>query len=52
MIFEDVPNDTLTNLIFEGQAENHTAKEVHTALGLHGGYSAEEHSVPAMLLHQ
>jgi hypothetical protein len=32
--------------------EDHIVKEVHTALGLPGGYPAEEQSVPATLLCQ
>jgi hypothetical protein len=50
LIFKVVPPDTLANLILEGQAEDLTAKEAHTALGLPRGYLAKEHSVPAMLL--
>ncbi len=51
-IFKDVPPDTLADLILEGQAEDHTAKEACTALGLPGGYLAEEHSISATLLRQ
>jgi hypothetical protein len=51
-IFEDVPPETLADLIIEGQAEDHIAKEARTVLGLPGGYLAEEHSVPATLLRQ
>ncbi len=51
-IFEDVPPDTLCDLIQEGLAEDHTAKKARTALGLPGGYPADEHSVPATLLRQ
>jgi hypothetical protein len=51
-IFKDMPPDILTHLILEGQAEDHTAKEARTALGLPGGYLAEKHGVPAMLLRQ
>jgi hypothetical protein len=47
-----VPPDTLTDLILEGQAQDHTAKEAGKALGLPGGYLAEEHGVPAMLFRQ
>jgi hypothetical protein len=48
-IFEDVPPDALYDLILEGLAEDHTAKETRTALGLPGGYEAENHSIPAVL---
>ncbi len=51
-IFEDVPPDALYDLIQEGFAEDHTAKEAHTALGLPSSYEAENHSIPAVLLHQ
>jgi hypothetical protein len=51
-IFKDLLPDTLADLILEGQAEDHTAKEARTALGLPGGYCAEEHSVLATLLCQ
>jgi hypothetical protein len=37
-IFEDMPPDTLADLILEGQAEDHTMKEACTALGLPRGY--------------
>jgi hypothetical protein len=47
-----MPLDTLANLILEGQAQDHTAKEAYTALGLPRGYSAKKHSAPAMLLCQ
>ncbi len=36
--FEDVLPDTLTDLILEGQAEDHTVKEACMMLGLPGGY--------------
>jgi hypothetical protein len=51
-IFEDVPPDALYDLILEGLAEDHTAKEARTALGLPGGYEAKNHSLPAVLLRQ
>jgi hypothetical protein len=51
-IFEDVPPDALYDLIQEGLAEDHTAKEARTALGLPSGYEAKNHSIPAVLLHQ
>ncbi len=51
-IFEDVPPDTLCNLIQEGLAEDHTTKEARTALGLPRGYPANEYSVLATLLRQ
>jgi hypothetical protein len=51
-VFKDVPPDTLTDLIQQGQVEDHTAKEVCTALGFPRGYPAKEHSVPATLLCQ
>jgi transposase InsO family protein len=51
-IFEDVPPDALYDLILEGLAEDHTAKEARTALGLPGGYEAENHCILAVLLRQ
>ncbi len=51
-IFEDVPHDALYDLILEGLADDHTAKEARTALGLPGSYEAENHSIPAVLLCQ
>jgi hypothetical protein len=51
-IFEDLPPDSLLDLIREGLAEDYTAKEARTALGLLGGFPAEEHSLLAMLLRQ
>jgi hypothetical protein len=51
-IFEGVPLDSLFDFICEDLAEHYTAKEARTALGLPGGLSAEEHSIPAMLLCQ
>jgi hypothetical protein len=49
-IFEDVPPTTLTNLILEGEAEDHTTKEARTALSIPWNHLAEECSIPAMLL--
>ncbi len=51
-IFKEVPLEALADLILEGQAEDHIAKEARMALGLSGGYLAEEHSILAMLLCQ
>jgi hypothetical protein len=51
-IFKDVPPDSLLNLIREGLAEDYTAKEARTALGLLGGFPAKEHSIPTTLLRQ
>jgi hypothetical protein len=39
LIFEDVPPNTLCDLVQEGLAEDHTAKETRTALGLPRGLS-------------
>ncbi len=50
-VFNDAPSNTLTDLILEGQAEDHTAKEARTELGLPRGYSADELSVLATLLY-
>jgi D-mannonate dehydratase len=47
-----VPPDALYDLILEGLAEDHTAKEARTALGLPGGYEAENHSILTVLLRQ
>jgi hypothetical protein len=47
-----MPPDTLADLILEGQAKDHTTNKARMVLGLRGGYSAEEHSVAAMPLHQ
>jgi hypothetical protein len=49
-VFEDVHPDTFTDLIQQGQVEDHIAIEDCTALGLPRGYQAEEHSVSAMVL--
>jgi hypothetical protein len=51
-IVEDVPPDTLADLIPEGKAKDHTPRDVRTVLGLSVGYSTEEHSGPAALLRQ
>jgi hypothetical protein len=39
-IFEDVPQDTLAELILQNQAEDHTTKKTHMALSFTGGYLA------------
>ncbi len=44
-----MPLNTLTDLILDSQAEDHTVKEVCITLGLPGGYLAEEHSILATL---
>jgi hypothetical protein len=51
-IFKVVSPDTLAKLILGGQADDHTAKEARTALGLPRGYAAEEYSFPATLIRQ
>jgi hypothetical protein len=51
-IFEDVPPNTVADLILEDQAEDHTRMEACTALGLTIGNSAKEHSILATLLCQ
>jgi hypothetical protein len=51
-IFEDMPPDSLLNLICEGLAEDYTAKEARTALGLLSKFPAENYSIPATLLRQ
>jgi hypothetical protein len=51
-IFENVPPDTIADLILEGLAEDHTAKGVCLALGLPRDYPAKVHSVTATLLCQ
>jgi hypothetical protein len=51
-IFEDVPHDSLLNLIREGLAEDYTAKKARTALGPPGGFLAENYSISATLLRQ
>ncbi len=51
-VFKDVPPDTLTNLIQQGQVEEHITKEVRIALGFPRGYPAEKHSILATLLCQ
>ncbi len=52
LIFEDMLPDTLCDLIEEGLADDHTAKEARTVQGLPGGYPAEKHSALTTLLHQ
>jgi hypothetical protein len=51
-MFEDVPHDSLLDLICEGLAKDYTAKEARTALGLPGGFPAKNHSIQATLLCQ
>jgi hypothetical protein len=51
-MFKDVPPDSLLDLIREDLAEDYTAKEARTTLGLPGGFPAENYSIPATLLRQ
>jgi hypothetical protein len=51
-IFENVPRDSLADLILKGQADDFTMKKARTALGLPGDSLAEVYSVLATLLHQ
>ncbi len=48
LIFNDVPPVSLLNFICEGLAEDYTAKEARTALGLPSGFLAKEYSILAM----
>jgi hypothetical protein len=51
-VIKDLPLNTLCNFLICSLAEDHTAKEARTALGLPRDYPANKHSVLATLLHQ